>query len=128
MAPGLPAHHGAQPRGHIAWISSAVPGIPLSYTNSRGTCTGIDPSHIQRKLISRLGAWVSVSEEGKVQGGMLMSDSHYCRAITTSTSRTNPSFHTSRTSQQTRHPYSQFFSQYRRVTAGKSRKQKQTGR
>ncbi|GFN93815.1 hypothetical protein PoB_002032100 [Plakobranchus ocellatus] len=37
---------------------------------------------------------------------MLMSDSHYCRAVTTSTSRTHPSPHTGRTSRQTRCPHS----------------------
>ncbi|GFO31664.1 hypothetical protein PoB_005816900 [Plakobranchus ocellatus] len=35
---------------------------------------------------------------------MLMSDSHYCRADTTSASRIHPSPHTGRTSRQTRHP------------------------
>ncbi|GFN94474.1 hypothetical protein PoB_002098000 [Plakobranchus ocellatus] len=36
---------------------------------------------------------------------MLMSDSHYCRAVTTSTSRIHPSPHTGRTSRQTRRPH-----------------------
>ncbi|GFO05667.1 hypothetical protein PoB_003217200 [Plakobranchus ocellatus] len=47
-----------------------------------------------------------VSGEGSGQGGMLMSDNHYCRAITTSTSRIHPFPHTSHTSRQTRHPHS----------------------
>ncbi|GFO13175.1 hypothetical protein PoB_003968000 [Plakobranchus ocellatus] len=34
-----------------------------------------------------------------------MGDSHYCRAVTTSTSRTHPSLHTGRTSRQTRRPH-----------------------
>ncbi|GFO33787.1 hypothetical protein PoB_006029200 [Plakobranchus ocellatus] len=46
-----------------------------------------------------------VSGEGSGQGGMLMSDSHYCRAVTTSTSRIHPSPHTGRTSRQTRRPH-----------------------
>ncbi|GFN91500.1 hypothetical protein PoB_001800600 [Plakobranchus ocellatus] len=36
---------------------------------------------------------------------MLMRDSHYCRAITTSTSRIHHSTHTGRTSRQTRRPH-----------------------
>ncbi|GFN81533.1 hypothetical protein PoB_000803900 [Plakobranchus ocellatus] len=53
---GLPARDGAQPRGHVARISSAVPGLPWSYTPSRGcgTSTGIDPSPIRRNRTSRL--------------------------------------------------------------------------
>ncbi|GFO24191.1 hypothetical protein PoB_005069600 [Plakobranchus ocellatus] len=34
-----------------------------------------------------------------------MGDSHYCRAVTTSTSRIHPSPHTGRTSRQTRRPH-----------------------
>ncbi|GFO14910.1 hypothetical protein PoB_004141500 [Plakobranchus ocellatus] len=58
-----PAHHGAQPRVHFARISSAVPGLPWSYTFSRGceTSNGIDPSPIQRKMTSRWAAWVSAA-------------------------------------------------------------------
>ncbi|GFO37333.1 hypothetical protein PoB_006383800 [Plakobranchus ocellatus] len=57
-APGFPAHHGAQPRGHIARLSSAVSGLPWSYTPNRGcgTSTGIDPSLIRRKMTCRLGS------------------------------------------------------------------------
>ncbi|GFO36063.1 hypothetical protein PoB_006256800 [Plakobranchus ocellatus] len=53
-------------------------------------------------------AWVSaalpspVSGEGSGQGGMSMSDSHYCRAVITSTSRIHPFSHTGRTSRPTR--------------------------
>ncbi|GFN97256.1 hypothetical protein PoB_002376200 [Plakobranchus ocellatus] len=36
----------------------------------------------------------AVSGEGNGQGGMLMSDSHYCRAVTTSTSKILPFPHT----------------------------------
>ncbi|GFN87450.1 hypothetical protein PoB_001395600 [Plakobranchus ocellatus] len=87
--------------------SSAMSGLPWSYTPSRGcgTSTGIDPSPIQRKMTSQLGSvgqWLSLinmppwplpsPESG--QGGMLMSDSHFCRAVTTSTSRIHPSTHT----------------------------------
>ncbi|GFN94147.1 hypothetical protein PoB_002065300 [Plakobranchus ocellatus] len=36
---------------------------------------------------------------------MLMSDSHYCRAVTTSTPRTHLSPYTGRTSRQTRRPH-----------------------
>ncbi|GFO46959.1 hypothetical protein PoB_007346400 [Plakobranchus ocellatus] len=46
------------------------------------TSTGIDPSLIQRKLTSQLCCPL-VSGEKDGQGGMLMSDIHYCRAITT---------------------------------------------
>ncbi|GFO25210.1 hypothetical protein PoB_005171500 [Plakobranchus ocellatus] len=46
-------------------------------------------------MTSRLGSvgqrCPPVSGEGSGQGGMLMSDSYYCRAITTSTSRIIPS-------------------------------------
>ncbi|GFN74858.1 hypothetical protein PoB_000136400 [Plakobranchus ocellatus] len=98
-APGLPARHGAQPRGHVGRISSAVPGLPWSYTASRGcgTSTGIDPSPIRRRMTSRLGSvgqrCPPVSGEGSGQEGMLMSDRHYCQAITTSTFRIHPSPH-----------------------------------
>ncbi|GFO14858.1 hypothetical protein PoB_004136300 [Plakobranchus ocellatus] len=125
-APGLPARHRAQPGGQVARHSSAVSGLPLSYTPSRGcgTSTGIDPSPIQRKLTSQLGSVSQrcppVSGEGSGQGGMLMSDSHYCRAITTSTSRIHPSPHTGRTSRQTRRPHCGGgplnYSQHRRAT------------
>ncbi|GFN86904.1 hypothetical protein PoB_001341000 [Plakobranchus ocellatus] len=51
-----------------------------------GASTGIDPSPVQRKLNSRLGSMGQhchpISGEGSVQGGMLKSDSHYCRAVT----------------------------------------------
>ncbi|GFN76071.1 hypothetical protein PoB_000257700 [Plakobranchus ocellatus] len=71
-----PTHHGAQSMGHIAQNSSAVPGLPWSYTPSRGceTSIRIDPSLIQRKLTSQL-CCPPVSGEGDGQGGMLMSDS-----------------------------------------------------
>ncbi|GFO07597.1 hypothetical protein PoB_003410200 [Plakobranchus ocellatus] len=90
--------------------SSAVPGLPWSYTHSRGcgTSTGIDPSSNGRKLTSRLGRvgqhCPSVSGEGSGPGGMSVSDSHYCRAVTTSTSRIHPSTYTGRTSRQTSRP------------------------
>ncbi|GFO23776.1 hypothetical protein PoB_005028100 [Plakobranchus ocellatus] len=93
LAPGLPARHGAQPGGHVVRHSSAVSRLPWSYTPSRGcgTSTGVDPSPIQRKMTSQLGSvgqrCPAVSGEGNGQGGMLMSDSHYCRAVTTSTSK-----------------------------------------
>ncbi|GFO49312.1 hypothetical protein PoB_007581700 [Plakobranchus ocellatus] len=49
-APRLPTRHRAQPRIHIARHSSVVPGLPWSYTASRGcgisTGSGIDPSPI----------------------------------------------------------------------------------
>ncbi|GFO05144.1 hypothetical protein PoB_003164900 [Plakobranchus ocellatus] len=52
---------------------------------------------------------------------MLMSDSHYCRAVTTSTSRIHPSPHTGRTSRQTRRPHCGGgplnYSQHRRATS-----------
>ncbi|GFO26994.1 hypothetical protein PoB_005349900 [Plakobranchus ocellatus] len=89
--------HGAQPGGHVARHSSAVLGLPWSYTPSRrcGTSTGIDPCPIKRKMTSRLGSvgqrCPTVSGERSGQGGILMSDSHYCRAVTTSTSRIHPS-------------------------------------
>ncbi|GFO17738.1 hypothetical protein PoB_004424300 [Plakobranchus ocellatus] len=53
---GLSTDHRAQSREQIARISSAVPGLPWSSTPSRGwgTLTGIDPSPISRKIISRL--------------------------------------------------------------------------
>ncbi|GFO26431.1 hypothetical protein PoB_005293600 [Plakobranchus ocellatus] len=64
-----------------------------------------------------------VSGEGSGQGGMLMSDSHYCRAVTTSTSRIHPSPHTGRTSRQTRRPHGGGgplnYSQHRRATVEK---------
>ncbi|GFO26997.1 hypothetical protein PoB_005350200 [Plakobranchus ocellatus] len=110
-APGLPARHRAQPKGHVARIPSAVPGLPWSYTPSRGcgTSTVIDPSPIQRKLTSRLGSvgrrCPPVSGEGNGQRGMLVSDSRYCRAVTTSTCRIHNSPHTGRTSRQTRRPH-----------------------
>ncbi|GFO20616.1 histone-lysine N-methyltransferase SETMAR [Plakobranchus ocellatus] len=60
-------------------------------------------------MTSRLGSvgqrCPPVSGEGSGQGGMLMSDSHYCRVVTTSTSRIHPSPHTGRTSRQTRRPH-----------------------
>ncbi|GFO04560.1 hypothetical protein PoB_003106500 [Plakobranchus ocellatus] len=102
---------GAQPGGHVARHSSAVSGLPWSYTPSRGcgTSTGIDPSPIHRKMTSQLGSvgqrCPPVSGERSGHGGMLMSDSHYCRAVTTSTSRIHPSPHTGRTSWQTRRPH-----------------------
>ncbi|GFN97165.1 hypothetical protein PoB_002367100 [Plakobranchus ocellatus] len=121
----------AQPGGHIARHSSAVSGLPWSYTPSRGcgTSTGIDPSPIRREMTSRLGSvgprCPPVSGEGSGQGGMLMGDSHYCRAVTTSTSRTHPSLHTGRTSRQTRRPHCGGgplnYSQHRRATVDRSR-------
>ncbi|GFN87514.1 hypothetical protein PoB_001402000 [Plakobranchus ocellatus] len=61
-------------------------------------------------MTSRLGSvgqrCPPVSGEGSGQGVMLMSDSHYCRAVTTSTSRIHPSPHSGRTSRQTRRPHS----------------------
>ncbi|GFO19557.1 hypothetical protein PoB_004606200 [Plakobranchus ocellatus] len=108
LAPGLLAHHGVQPRRHIARTSSAAPGLLWRYTHSRvcRTSTGINPSPIQRKLISRLGrlgqSCPPVSGKGNGQGDMLVSDSHYCRAITTSTSRIHSFPYTCRTSRQTR--------------------------
>ncbi|GFO32880.1 hypothetical protein PoB_005938500 [Plakobranchus ocellatus] len=77
-APWLPARHGAQAGGHVARHPSAVSGLPWSYTPSRecGNSTGIDPSHIQRKMTSRLGSvgqrCPPVSGEGSGQGGILM--------------------------------------------------------
>ncbi|GFO43704.1 hypothetical protein PoB_007020900 [Plakobranchus ocellatus] len=60
-------------------------------------------------MTSRLGSvgqrCPPVSGEVGGQGGMLMSDSHYCRAVTTSTSRIHPFPHTDRTSRQTRRPH-----------------------
>ncbi|GFN81142.1 hypothetical protein PoB_000764800 [Plakobranchus ocellatus] len=65
-----------------------------------------------------------VSGEGSGQGSMLMSDSHYCRAVTTSTSRFHPSPHTGRTSLQTRRPHCGggplYHSQHRRATVDRS--------
>ncbi|GFO46966.1 hypothetical protein PoB_007347100 [Plakobranchus ocellatus] len=129
--PGLPARHGAQPGGHVARHSSAVSGLPWSYTPSRGrgTSTGIDPSPIHRKMTSRLGSvgqrCPPVSGEGSGKGGMLVSDSHYCRAVTTSTSRIHASPHTGRTSQQTRLPHCGGgplnYSQHWRASVGKNR-------
>ncbi|GFO08869.1 hypothetical protein PoB_003537400 [Plakobranchus ocellatus] len=59
-------------------------------------------------MTSRLGSvgqrCPPVSGEGSGQGGMLISDSHYCRAVTTSTSRIHPSPHTGRTSRQNKAP------------------------
>ncbi|GFN93764.1 hypothetical protein PoB_002027000 [Plakobranchus ocellatus] len=56
-----------------------------------GTFTGIEPSPIQRKLTIRLGSMGQrcppVSREGDGQRGMLVSDSHYCRAVITSNLR-----------------------------------------
>ncbi|GFO08910.1 hypothetical protein PoB_003541500 [Plakobranchus ocellatus] len=76
-------------------------------------------------MTSRLGSvgqnCPPVSGEGSGQGGMLMSDSHYCRAVTTSTSRIHPSPHTGRTSRQTRRPHCGGgplnYSQHRRATS-----------
>ncbi|GFN87447.1 hypothetical protein PoB_001395300 [Plakobranchus ocellatus] len=75
-------------------------------------------------MTSRLGSMGQrcppVLGEGSGQGGMLMSDSHYCRAVTTSTSRIHPSPHTGRTSRQTRRPHCGGgplnYSQHRRAT------------
>ncbi|GFO19366.1 hypothetical protein PoB_004587100 [Plakobranchus ocellatus] len=55
---GSPPTRRAQPGGHVARHSSAVSGLPWSYTPSRGcgTSAGIDPSPIQRKMTSRLGS------------------------------------------------------------------------
>ncbi|GFO23033.1 hypothetical protein PoB_004953800 [Plakobranchus ocellatus] len=107
-------------------------GLPWSYTPSRGcgASTGIDPSPIHRKMTSRLGSvdqrCPPVSGEGSGQGGMLKSDSHYCRAVTTSTSRIHPSPHTGRTSRQTRRPHCGGgplnYSQHRRATVDSSRR------
>ncbi|GFO47040.1 hypothetical protein PoB_007354500 [Plakobranchus ocellatus] len=68
-APGPPTRHGAQPGGHVARHSSAVSGLPWSYTPSRGcgTSTGIDPSPIHRKMTSRLGSVDSTWEEREVE-------------------------------------------------------------
>ncbi|GFN81307.1 hypothetical protein PoB_000781300 [Plakobranchus ocellatus] len=65
-------------------------GYPGAILPAQGveTSTGIDPSPIQKKLTSRLG---SISGEGNGQRGMLMSNRHYCRAVTTSTPRIHPS-------------------------------------
>ncbi|GFO40679.1 hypothetical protein PoB_006718400 [Plakobranchus ocellatus] len=94
----------AQPKRH----SSAESGLPWSCTLSRGCgiSTGIDPSTVRRKLTSRLGSvgqrCPTVSAEGNGQGGMLMSDSHYCLAVTTSIPNIHPFPHMGRTSRQTR--------------------------
>ncbi|GFO00802.1 hypothetical protein PoB_002730700 [Plakobranchus ocellatus] len=60
-------------------------------------------------MTSRLGGLSQhcppVSGEGTCQRGMMVSDSHYCRAVTTSISRIHPSPHTGRTSRQTRCPH-----------------------
>ncbi|GFN96234.1 hypothetical protein PoB_002274000 [Plakobranchus ocellatus] len=75
-----------------------MPGLPWSYTPSRGcgTSTGIDPSPIQRKLTSQLGSvgqhCSPVLGEGNGQRGTLMSDSHNCWALTTSTPGSTPSY------------------------------------
>ncbi|GFN81870.1 hypothetical protein PoB_000837600 [Plakobranchus ocellatus] len=76
-------------------------------------------------MTSRLGSvgqrCPPVSGEGNGQGGTL-SDSHYCRAVTTSTSTIHPFPHTGRTSRQTRRlhcrdgPLNYF--QHRRIEAG----------
>ncbi|GFO25047.1 hypothetical protein PoB_005155200 [Plakobranchus ocellatus] len=47
-----------------------------------------------------------VSGDENDQGGKLVSDSHYCQIVTTSTPRIHPSPHTVCNSRQTRHPYS----------------------
>ncbi|GFO10264.1 hypothetical protein PoB_003676900 [Plakobranchus ocellatus] len=101
--PGLPARHGAQPGDTLHGTPALCQGYPGAILPAEGgTSTGIDPSPIQRKMTSRLGSvgqrCPPVSGEGSGQGGMLMSDSHYCRAVTTSTSRIHPSPHTGRTS------------------------------
>ncbi|GFO24491.1 hypothetical protein PoB_005099600 [Plakobranchus ocellatus] len=116
-------------------------GLPWSYTPSRGceTSPGIDSRPMQRKMTSRLGSvgqrCSPVSGERSGQGGMLMSDSHYCRAVTTSTSRIHPSPYTGRTSRQTRRPHCGGaplnYSQHRRATVNRSRgwyEEKWTGR
>ncbi|GFO47898.1 hypothetical protein PoB_007440300 [Plakobranchus ocellatus] len=60
-----------------------------------GSSTGIDPSPIQRKLTSRLDnvdqRCPPFSGEGNGQRCMLVSDSHYCLAVTTSTPGIHPS-------------------------------------
>ncbi|GFN81951.1 hypothetical protein PoB_000845700 [Plakobranchus ocellatus] len=79
----------------------------LCYTPSRGcrTSTGIDPSPSQRKMISRLGSMGQRCPSVSGEESMLMSDSHYCQAVTTLTSRIHSSLHMSRTSWQTRCPH-----------------------
>ncbi|GFO29438.1 hypothetical protein PoB_005594300 [Plakobranchus ocellatus] len=120
-----------QPREHAARISNTVPWLPWSYTPSRGcgTSTGIDPSPIQRKMTSRLDSvgqrCPSVSGQESGQGGMFMSASHYCRAVTTSTSRIHPFPHRGCNSRQTRRPHYtggplNYF-QHRRATVDRSR-------
>ncbi|GFN93822.1 hypothetical protein PoB_002032800 [Plakobranchus ocellatus] len=79
-------------------------------------------------MTSRLGSVgqrsLPVSEEGSDQRGMLMSDRHYCRAVTTSISRIHPSLHTGRTSRQKRRPHCGGgllnYSQHRRATVDRS--------
>ncbi|GFO46800.1 hypothetical protein PoB_007330500 [Plakobranchus ocellatus] len=86
-APELPVRHRAQPRGHVVRHSSAVSGLPWSYTLSKGcgASTEIYPSPIQRKLTSRLGSvdrrCPPVSGEGNGQRSIMVSDCHYCRAV-----------------------------------------------
>ncbi|GFN94994.1 hypothetical protein PoB_002150000 [Plakobranchus ocellatus] len=59
-----------------------------------GTSTGIDPSPIQRELTSRLGSigqrCPPILKEEKGQGGLLMSDSYYCRTVTIPTPGSTP--------------------------------------
>ncbi|GFO00713.1 hypothetical protein PoB_002721800 [Plakobranchus ocellatus] len=116
-----------------------MPGLPWSYTPSRrcGTSTGIDPSPIQRKLTSRLGSvgqhCPPVLGEGNGQRGTLMSDSHCCRAVTTSTSRIHIFIQVTPHSKQSAHTVEVVLSiiystrGQRWIKVG-DRKEKQTGR
>ncbi|GFO02028.1 hypothetical protein PoB_002853300 [Plakobranchus ocellatus] len=60
-------------------------------------------------MTSRLGSVGQrchpISGEGNGQGCMFMRDSHYCRTVTTSTSRIYPSPHAGRISRQPRRPH-----------------------
>ncbi|GFO13718.1 hypothetical protein PoB_004022300 [Plakobranchus ocellatus] len=87
----------------------STPELCKGYPGAILPAEGVGPLPIQRKLNSPLGTvgqrCPPASGEGSGQGGMLMSDSHYCGAVTTSTSRIHPSPHMGHTSRQTRLPH-----------------------
>ncbi|GFO04564.1 hypothetical protein PoB_003106900 [Plakobranchus ocellatus] len=119
----------ATSNAHSSRFLTPVLAVARPAAEGVGPLLGLTRALFREKMTSRLGSvrqrCPPVSGEGSGQGGTLMSDSHYCGAVTTSTSRIHPWIHTGRTSRQTRHPHCGGgplnYSQHWRATVDRSR-------